>query len=136
MGIYDGLKDAAKVLQESGKIEQYRQILDAQEKMLEMQKRIGDLEVDNKDLREKLESKGKLKFEKNAYWIREEKGADGPFCSRCWDADKQLIRMQPCGNPAYFDCPNCKNKGVQINPDQASIDYQSNRENDDNSSVY
>ena len=34
MGIYDGLKDAASILKEAGKIEQYRQILDVQEKLL------------------------------------------------------------------------------------------------------
>ncbi len=134
MGVYDGLKDAAKVLQESGKIEQYRQILNAQGKMIEMQKHIGDLEVENRDLKEKLEIKGKLRYEKNAYWFQEEKGHDGPFCSRCWDSDKKLIRMQPCGNPAYFDCPNCQNKGVQVHPDQAYIDYQNRRSNDDFSS--
>ena len=58
MSIYDGLKDAARVLQEVGKIEQYKQILEAQEKMLEMQKKITDLEYENKELKDKLDIKG------------------------------------------------------------------------------
>src|ERR1700677_3279566 len=98
MGVYDGLKDAAKVLQESGKIEQYRQILDAQQQMLEMQKKIRELETENKNLKEKLETKGKLRHDKNAYWLEEDGKNEGPFCTCCWDVDKKLVRMHPCGN--------------------------------------
>ena len=43
MAIFDELKSVAGVLQEAGKIEQYRQILDAQKELLEMQKQISDL---------------------------------------------------------------------------------------------
>lgn len=120
MAIFDELKSVAGVLQEAGKIEQYRQILDAQQKLLEMQKRISDLEGENKELSEKLKTQESLVFEKNAYWLEKDGGKDGPYCSCCWDDDKKTIRMQPCGNPAYFDCPKCKNKGVQIHPERDS----------------
>lgn len=113
--VFDGLKIAGKVLQEAGKIEQYTQILEAQEKLLEQQKRISDLESENRDLKEKLELKGKMKFERNAYWIVEEgKEDDGPFCSCCYDDGKRAIRMQPCVNPAFYDCKKCDNKGALI----------------------
>jgi len=115
MGIYDGLKDAASILKEAGKIDQYRQILEAQEKLLDMQKQIADLESDNQDLKDKLKTKESLTYENNAYWIEGEK-KDGPFCSRCWDSERQIIRMQPCGNRAYASCPNCSNKSVKIDP--------------------
>ena len=96
-------------------IEQYRQILDAQEKLLDMQKQITDLEFGNRDLRDKLRIKESLTYENNAYWIKGDK-KDCPFCSRCWDSDKQSIRMQPCENRAYASCPNCPNKTVKIDP--------------------
>ena len=114
IGIYDGLKDAAFILKESGKIEQYREILEAQEKMLEMQKRIAELENENKDLMGKLETKGKLIYDKNAYWEISGDKRDGPFCSCCWDDSKKIIRMQPCPNPAYYSCPKCKNKSILV----------------------
>lgn len=114
MGIYDGLKDAAGILKEAGKIEQYRQILEVQEKLLEMQKQIADLENENLELKKKLEYKGKVKFDKNSYWIETNDGLDGPLCTRCWDADNKPIRMQPLGNPDYYACPHCDNKSVKV----------------------
>lgn len=44
MGIYDGLRDAAKVLREADKIEQYKEIVTAMEKLKEQQARIATLE--------------------------------------------------------------------------------------------
>jgi len=57
--------------------------------------------------------------------INKNKKLDGPFCTCCWDNNKKTIRMKPCGNPAYFDCPKCKNKGVQIYPNN-NINYHNN----------
>lgn len=118
MAIFDELKSIAKTLQEAGKIELYQQILDIQEKLLEMQKRISDIEIENKELREKLKIQESLVFKDNAYWTEKGGKKDGPYCSCCWDNDRKTIRMQPCGNPAYFDCPKCKNKGVKIYPER------------------
>lgn len=115
MSIYDGLKDAANILKESGKIEQYRQILDAQEKMLEMQKKISDLEGDNTDLKDKLKTKANLKLQNHAYWMID--NGDGPFCTRCWDAENKMIRLHPEGNPAYYNCPNCKCGSLNVKPE-------------------
>jgi hypothetical protein len=119
MDVFDKLKTVGKMLQEAGKIEQYTQILEAQEKLLEQQKRISDLETENKELNEKLELKGKVNFERNAYWIVESgQEDDGPFCSCCWDDEKKVIRMLPCSNPAFYDCPKCENKSVEIYPER------------------
>jgi predicted nuclease with TOPRIM domain len=108
MSIFDALKLSADLYKESGKIEQYKQILDAQAQLLEMQKRIADLENENKDLKEKLRIKEDLIYENNSYWINKEGKKDGPFCSRCWDKNKDLIRIHRIvGNDRK--CPECKN---------------------------
>jgi len=109
MSIFDALKSIAKVLQEAGKIEQYQQILDAMAKLLEMQNRITELESENKECEEKLKIKENLIYENNAYWINKEGKKEGPFCSRCWDKNKDLIRLQPTANPSSSRCPECKN---------------------------
>jgi hypothetical protein len=106
MGIYETLKSTANVLREADKIEQYRQILDVMEKLLEMQKKLSELEEKNKSLREKLKIKEDIIFSKNAYWLRSNN--DGPFCTRCWDKNKELIRMKD-ENP-FYECPECKNR--------------------------
>jgi len=51
MGIFDVLKSAGETLRKADKIEEYRQILDAQKELLEMQKTISDLEEENKNLK-------------------------------------------------------------------------------------
>jgi len=117
MAIFDELKSVGKVLQEAGKIEQYKQILEAQQELLEMQKKIQNLEKENTELEGKLKIKENLIHGDNAYWIDSESKKDGPFCSRCWDVDKNLVRLHPCGNPAYYDCPNCKAGSVMVKPE-------------------
>jgi len=114
--IFEELKLAAKVLKEAGKIEQYKQILETLEKLLEMQKKIIDLENENRKLKGELITKENLIIENNAYWMLENDKKDGPFCTCCWDAEQKLIRMHPCGNPAFYNCPNCKSGSVQIDP--------------------
>jgi len=116
MSIFDVLKSTAKVLQEAGKIEQYQQILETMEKLLEMQNKIIELESENKDLKEKLSIKENLIYENNSYWINDEGKKNGPFCSRCWDKNQELIRIHSMGNSALCRCPECKNH-FQIGPD-------------------
>jgi len=110
MGIYDGLKDAASVLKESGKIEQYRQILEVQEKLLEMQKKINELEIDNAELRNQLEIKGKLLPKDNMYYLEQGDGTDGPYCTCCWDSEQVLVRLHINRDFDSAECPKCKTK--------------------------
>ncbi len=114
MGIFDELKSVAKTLREADKIPQYEQILGVQEKLLEMQNKIADLEREKKELSEKLETKESLKYENNAYWAVRGDKHDGPYCSRCWDVERNTVRLKPSGNPAFHSCPECKNS-VQTN---------------------
>lgn len=128
MALFDELKSVANTLREADKIPQYEQILSVQEKLLEMQKSIADLSTENAGLKEKLKTQESLVFENNAYWIENEKKKDGPYCSCCWDDDRKTIRMQPCGNPVYFDCPKCENKSVKIYHDK-NDDYVASQNN-------
>jgi len=109
MAIFDELKSVAKTLREADKIEQYQQILDVQERLLEMQKKIADLDTENGELKEKLKIKDNLVFERNAYWLLIDDKKDGPFCSKCKDGEDKLIRMR-IGKYTFgwALCPNCK----------------------------
>lgn len=72
------------------------------------------LKEENHELRMKLlglEERSKINSElvhkDNHYY----KGEDGPFCTKCWDADSKLIRLHEGGSSngqRYFTCPNCK----------------------------
>jgi len=115
MSLYDGLKDAATVLKEAQKIEEYKQILEGLDELQARQKKIFDLEAEVKDLKDKLKTKENLKYERNSYFTVDNN--DGPFCSHCWDAGEKLVRTHPAGNPAYHTCPKCKNT-VQVYPEK------------------
>jgi len=128
MAIFDELKSIGKILQEAGKIELYGKILKIQEKFLEIQKRLLVLESENKQLKEKLEIKESLIFGDNAYWTKNGEEKDGPYCSCCWDNDKKTIRMQPTLDPAYFDCPKCRNRNVLVFPEKAEYKIDKSEE--------
>lgn len=48
-------------------------------------------------------------YERNVYWKqgKGEKDLDGPYCTRCWDKNKDWIRLKPIKLPTY-KCPECK----------------------------
>lgn len=114
MAILD-LNTVKEALQMAGKIELYPKILETQEKLLEMQEKISKLEAENSKLKQELTTKASLNYENNAYWITNEEKKDGPFCSRCWDVEKNTVRLKPSANRAFHSCPECKTV-VQTNP--------------------
>ena len=85
--------------------------------MLEMQKRIADFEYENTDLKNKLKIRETLTLANHAYWITGTDSNDGPFCTRCWDAENKLITLHPNGNPAFYNCPNCKCGSIKAKPE-------------------
>ena len=103
------LKDLFNILQKAGKIDEYQKILDLIDEQFKNRQKIEELEKENKNLHEKQLIQENLEFKNNSYWKKS--NGDGPFCSRCWDKNKLLIRIIPtflAGN--YADCPECKNR--------------------------
>ena len=99
MGVVDTLKETIGLIQKVDNIDLYRQMLD-------LQTQVMSLLEENKSLRTTLETRATLTFKSDAYW---RDGNEGPFCSRCWDDEKKLIRLHLGGlAPA---CPKCKTAG-------------------------
>ena len=105
MAIFDSLKSIAKVLQESGKIELYKQILEIQQILLEMQQENAELRTQIRIFEDQLKIKDELVHRNNAYW--KSSNNEGPFCTRCWDKGKDLIRMTS-DRDIYYNCPECQ----------------------------
>ena len=108
MSTIDDLSKVAKVLREADKIEQYQLILSTQEQLIDMQKHIGELETKVKDLTEQLNITHELTYKNDAYWRENEGSKEGPFCTRCWDVDRKLVRMADTKTGFYL-CPQDKN---------------------------
>lgn len=100
MGIIETIKTASEVI--SG-IESYS----LKKEMLDLLTVCEELQKENKELREQLEIEESLKFDDGAYWKED---GDGPFCSSCWDSDKQLIRTQKHITMNKMVCPKCKSE--------------------------
>jgi len=108
MGVYDIIKDGAKVARNAGQIELSIELVRVADELLAKQKRIGELEQREKELEQKLELKGKLVTKNEVYWLKEKDRVDGPFCTRCWDVDKNLVRL----STDYIFCPHCKSRMI------------------------
>ena len=112
MGVYDAAKDVANVLKEAGKIAEYQKILDLIDDLFEKREEIEKLNTENKKLKELLKTQDEYEFKNNSYWNKINN--DGPFCSRCFDKNKDLIRIIPREvRDNYANCPEC-NKTVNF----------------------
>lgn len=115
MGVYstvkETIKDAVSIAQQSDNIQLYKSILDAYNAAIELMGENAELKERIKELEKQNVTDGMLEFNNNAYWIKKEDGiVDGPFCSRCWDADKTLVRMHVSTPDKKAKCANCKSK--------------------------
>lgn len=91
------------------------------EELLRVQEENYALKDKIKQLEEKIEEKGKIIYEKPSYWAVDGENKDGPFCQKCYDADRKLIRLQG-GKRDVWSCHQCKSTyyGPNYTPPQKS----------------
>ena len=111
MSIIADVQLAAKALQEAGKIELYQKLIEVQETILQVQEENQDLKKKVLYLEEILKIKGSLKYERDSLFEYDGNGkrVSGPYCSRCWDLNKNLIHLHETGSVGVSKCPECKN---------------------------
>lgn len=108
MSIIDDVKSVAKLIQQIDNVELYRKILDLQGEVMGLVQENSELKKEISSLKESLRVTESLKFERNVYWNEKPDGTkEGPFCSKCWDKEKLLVRMTTMSNPQYHRCPAC-----------------------------
>lgn len=106
MWLYDAVKDGAKILKEAWKIEEYQKILELLDDSYAQREKISILQAEVLELKDKLKVRDEYEFKNNCYYHKET--WDGPFCSRCLDKDRQLLRMTISPGSDYANCPECK----------------------------
>lgn len=120
MGLYDGIKDVAKVLQKADNIDLYQKLLDLSSQALELQSEIAKLQQENANLKKELEVTDDIeRYEKVFITLKNDKGKI-KFCSHCWDSERKLIQID-CSRNGEFTCPHCKT--VAIYDDEMYADY-------------
>ena len=113
MGIYDGIKDVAKVMQQADNIELYQKLLDLSAQALDMQDEIAKLREENKELKNKNTISGKImrhapKGRTEPFITLSDDATEIKYCARCFEIHNKLIQLD------YFgECPQCITERVR-----------------------
>jgi hypothetical protein len=83
-------------------------LADAKIEAADIQSLVLEKDEEIKRLKEALEIKQQVKYEKPYYWLCEGDNKDGPYCQHCFDKEGKLIRLQSFNNNGYWRCMVCK----------------------------
>ncbi len=101
--IFDNVKTIKDIADTTANLELKSAIVDLKEQILELRE-------ENLRMKEKLSVKDSynMHFKNNMYYnILPDGTNDGPYCTACWDAKKQAVRMHSC-DQGHYECPSCK----------------------------
>jgi hypothetical protein len=114
MGLIENVKEVVGVLQKADNIDLYRKVLDLQKDALDLIEENRYLKNQVKQLEESLTIISNIEFKDNMYFTNiNTEDEKGPFCTKCWDDEKKLVRLHFNGLDFYL-CPVCQNS-VTIN---------------------
>jgi hypothetical protein len=99
--------DIVDLMKKGSTLEAQEKIIELREGALELQEENIELKKKIKELEASLKRRDEVIYEKPSYWTISEKSKDGPFCQRCYDVEKQLVRLQDKSND-YWICKSCK----------------------------
>lgn len=111
MGLYEGIKDVAKVVQQADNVELYKKLLDLSSQALDMQAEIARLKEENTELKKKRDVSENIVRHELPFVTLQGDTKDLYYCSHCWDSEQRVIQLN-CGNDGQFECPHCHSKGI------------------------
>lgn len=111
MGLYEQIKDVAKVVQQADNIDLYLKLLDLGAIALDMQEEIANLKEENSKLKERLNLLDKV-IRHDSLYITLKEDESIFYCAHCWDSSRQLIQVECNDYNGTFKCPHCKTVGV------------------------
>jgi hypothetical protein len=106
MGLYEGIKDVAKIVQQADNLELYRQLIDLSAQALDMQAAINKLTEENAELKKKQDIEKRIQRHQELYLTLRGEEGDILYCSHCWDNDRKLIQMRKSYGECL--CPHCQ----------------------------
>lgn len=111
MGLYEGIKDVAKVIQQADNVELYRQLIELSAQALDMQNEITRLTNENLELKKSKDLANSVERHSEPYITLKGDTEQILYCSHCWDYEQKLIQVKlyDTGN---FECTHCDNKGA------------------------
>ncbi|MBN1847706.1 MAG: hypothetical protein JW932_03895 [Deltaproteobacteria bacterium] len=82
-------------------------LLEFQSEFDRLRERTALLEKENEALKMQKEISRNLSYEKGVYFNTIHGDREGPFCTRCWDADYKLVRLA-VQKSGIAQCPECR----------------------------
>lgn len=107
MGLYDGIKDVAKVMQQADNIELYQKLLDLSAQALDMQDEIAKLREENNELKRVKDVEDDIEYHVDSFVTRKSDTKLIKYCAACWVDKKKLVPIQERNNRVY-ECTLCK----------------------------
>jgi valyl-tRNA synthetase len=115
MGIIDEVKSVAVLVTKLKDPEQMEHVMKLQNSVMELiddngklREKITGLQSDIDRLKKEKETIESLTVEYGVYFQTTDNKHDGPYCTRCFDVEKNLVRLTVQSN-GYAYCPQCKN---------------------------
>ncbi len=103
MGLYEGIKDVAKVVQQADNIDLYKKLLDLSAQALDMQAEIANLKEENDRLRKEREQIADIVYHKTEKFDTQNRehpyitlASDKEnirYCAICWGQNHKLIPL-------------------------------------------
>jgi len=113
MGVIDTAKDIYDLVKKGATIELQEKINQLREEAINLQSENTKLKERIKDLEDQLNIRENLIFDGSVYWFgTSDINRDGPYCQKCYDIDKNLVRLQRIEfkGRATFRCLQCKSR--------------------------
>lgn len=113
MGLYEGIKDVASLVQKADNIDLYRKLLDLSAQALDMQAEIARLKEENAELRKVQDLESRIIRHPENFLTLEGESEDIRYCPVCWGNEHKLIQLILYdGDYCRFVCVKCKNNGI------------------------
>lgn len=84
MGLYEGIKDVAKVIQQADNVQLYMQLIDLSAQALEMQNEINHLTEENKELKRQKNLESEIERHNEPIITLNNDTIGIMYCAHCW----------------------------------------------------
>lgn len=112
MGLYESIKDVAKLVQQADNIPLYSQLIDLCSQALEQQEEISNLKQEIRELKNHVEISDRIQRHEQPYITLKDEDHAICYCARCWDVDSKLVQVRCDYYSGKYYCTNCENIGI------------------------
>jgi len=83
-------------------------LADAKVEIAKFKEILSERDAEIRRLKKQIEKDGNMVYEEPYYFLVKDNGEkDGPYCQKCYDSNKKLIRLQSPGKNGCWQCNEC-----------------------------